>query len=148
MRQWTVTLGLLVLLVSACGASSEDPAGSSTPTASTTAPQTATPSAGATEEAALREAVQTYSDAFLTGEADASYALLSKRCQARINKDEWSAELAQAKAQFGSKQPFTSYKATVSGDLARVSYTFSVASINQDSEPWVRENGIWHEDDC
>jgi hypothetical protein len=32
--------------------------------------------------------------------------------------------------------------------LALVTYTYDKAAINQASEPWVLEDGAWHEDDC
>jgi len=40
------------------------------------------------------------------------------------------------------------YDADIAGDMARVTYTFDLAAINQDSEPWVRESGVWRQDDC
>jgi hypothetical protein len=92
--------------------------------------------------------VQEYSDAFLTGEVNRSWSLLSKRCRDRMGRDQWSRIVTAAAAQYGKGLPVRSFDATVSGDLARVSYTFDVAEINQDSEPWVREGGKWLEDDC
>jgi hypothetical protein len=44
--------------------------------------------------------------------------------------------------------PIVSYDAQVSGDHARVTYTYDVAALNQDAEPWVREEGFWKTDDC
>jgi hypothetical protein len=44
--------------------------------------------------------------------------------------------------------PVRSFVAEVSGDLARVTYTYDLKAINQDAEPWVREDGKWKEDDC
>lgn len=41
-----------------------------------------------------------------------------------------------------------SFDAQVSGDLARVTYTYSVAGINQAGQSWVREDGSWRYDDC
>jgi hypothetical protein len=35
--------------------------------------------------------------------------------------------------------PIKTYRAQVSGSLARDAYTYEVAEINQDSEPWARE---------
>jgi hypothetical protein len=49
---------------------------------------------------------------------------------------------------YGTALPIKTYDANISGDLARVTYTYDVAEINQDSEPWVKESGAWHEDDC
>ena len=89
-----------------------------------------------------------YSDAFLTGDATAAYELLSARCQARTSHTEFAGIVEAAKAQYGHALPLRSFKAQVSSDLARVTYTYDVAEINQDAEPWVREDGAWHEDDC
>jgi hypothetical protein len=36
----------------------------------------------------------------------------------------------------------------LSGDLARVTYTYSAPGIDQKKEPWLREGGKWLEDDC
>ncbi|SNY69354.1 hypothetical protein [Paractinoplanes atraurantiacus] len=49
---------------------------------------------------------------------------------------------------YGSALPMETYSAKVTGDLARVTYTYSVKAINQESEPWTREGGDWHQDDC
>lgn len=44
--------------------------------------------------------------------------------------------------------PFESFSSKISGDMARVTYTFSVKAINQTAEPWAKEGSDWHEDDC
>ena len=49
---------------------------------------------------------------------------------------------------FGDALPFKSYDAELNGNQARVTYTYTVASINQEQEPWVLEDGAWREDDC
>ncbi|MCC6269495.1 MAG: hypothetical protein IT300_18210 [Dehalococcoidia bacterium] len=95
----------------------------------------------------LRSAVEAYSKAFLTGDGRA-YDMLTARCQQRVKRSEFELILAAAKKQYGTNLPIRSYDAKVSGDLARVSYTFDVAEINQTMEPWARENGSWKEDDC
>lgn len=92
--------------------------------------------------------MQAYSDAFLKGEANAAYAMLSKRCRDRVARAEWSDIVEQAKQTYGSALPIKTFDAQVSGDMARVTYTFDLAAINQDAEPWVREGGSWREDDC
>jgi hypothetical protein len=107
------------------------------------------PSSSAPSEAdALRTNVQAYSDAYLTGQPVKAYGLLSHRCQDRTSLSEFTGLVTAAKQQFGSELPFKTYNAMISGPLARVTYTYDVASINQDQEPWVKENGHWHEDDC
>lgn len=96
----------------------------------------------------LRRAVTAYSDAFLTGKSDAAYTLFSDRCKQRTDRAEFAGIVAQAKDLYGSKLPLRSFKADISGDLARVTYTYDISAINQDSEPWVREDGEWKQDDC
>lgn len=143
------------VLVAACGSGGDTPATS--PTTPSTAAAPSTPRASATsakapstvdETSALRTTVQAYSDAYLTGKGEAAYALLSKRCQERMDRNQFVALVGQAKQMYGSALPIQTFKAEVSGDLARVTYTYSVSAINQDAEPWVRESGHWHEDDC
>jgi hypothetical protein len=107
------------------------------------------PSASAGDSAtALRTAVQAYSDAYLTGKSSTAYALLSARCRKRMSNSAFSALTSAAETTYGSALPIRSFDAEVSGDLARVTYTYDLKAINQDAEPWVREDGKWKEDDC
>ena len=109
---------------------------------------TAAPSPTDDRAALLEEAVIAYSDAFLSADANASYDLLSDRCQDRNSEATWDGLMAAVEEQFGSPLPLRSYEAEISGDFARVTYTYVVASINQDREPWVWERGGWRQDDC
>ena len=136
---------LLTLAGCGEGAQSDGAAPDGTPSASSS-PSPVTPETpDPTDE--LKQAVQAYSDAFLTGDVKA-YDLFSERCQDRTNKNEFIGILAAAKSAYGSALPLKSIDADVSGDLARVSYTYPIEAINQDSEPWVREGGTWKQDDC
>lgn len=132
-----------VLVLGGCGSSTDaDPK-------SAAADETRAPSRAPTPdaEAELRKAVQAYSDGFLTGDTD-TYDLFSKRCKDRTNRNEFIGMLMAAKGAYGSVLPFDTFKAQISGDLARVSYTYPDSAINQRSEPWVRESGSWRQDDC
>lgn len=133
--------------LSACGGSQEPgqdgPEGDTTPT--TTAPATSSSAEGGEPE--LEAAVTAYSDAFLSGDM-AAYDLLSQRCRDRTDKAAFRAILDQAKELYGSPLTIQTYEAEVSGDLARVTYTYEASALNQDSEPWVREGGEWRNDDC
>ena len=133
-------------MLAGCGGSAKEKG----PDAPATTAASPTPSATPTEDstAALKQAVTKYSDTFLTGNSDEAFALLSERCQKRMGKVEFAGIVAQAKQQYGSVLPLRTFDAEISGNLARVTYTYDVAEINQDSEPWVREGGDWHEDDC
>jgi hypothetical protein len=96
----------------------------------------------------LRDAVQAYSGAFLTGDGTASYELLSARCQEREGREEWVSLVAGAGQIYGEPLEFTGYQTEVSGDRAKVTYTFERSEINQADEPWVYEHGAWRNDDC
>jgi hypothetical protein len=100
------------------------------------------------QKAILRTAVQVYSNSYLTGKVSASYHLLSYRCRARMPIPKWTQLVTAAKSVYGSDLPIKSFKAEIHGGLARVTYTFVVRALDQDAEPWVKENGTWHEDDC
>ncbi|GAA2178852.1 hypothetical protein GCM10009785_03170 [Brooklawnia cerclae] len=154
-----VTVAASISLLAACGAApaatpSSDPSATATvlsqsAESSPVAPSPTEPAnAAESDQEALRTAAQTYSDAYLTGDGDSAYSLLSARCQARIEISEFASMVDMAKSMYGSALPFTSFSADISGDMARVTYTFSVQAINQTDEPWVKEEGTWHEDDC
>ncbi|UUW89383.1 hypothetical protein [Pimelobacter simplex] len=138
-------------LASGCGEDGEpDKAAASTPAASTPpsgARSTPSPTGGGEPGNDLRNAVQAYSDAFLSGEPTASYDLLSARCRDRHSLSYWTGVITAASDRYGEPLPIKSYAEKVSGDMARVTYTYSVAEINQTDEPWVNENG-WKNDDC
>jgi hypothetical protein len=108
----------------------------------------ASPAAAAAADGGLKAAVQAYSDAFLTGDGKTAYGLLSQQCRKRTTLAEFSSMLDTAKQLYGSALPIETFSASISGDLARVTYTYTIKAINQDHEPWVREDGDWHEDDC
>jgi len=132
-----IAVALLGLLAS-CGGSEKPSAPS--PSAS------AAPN-GSADDDSLRDAVQAYSDAFLTGEA-AAFDMLSKRCRDRVGKAEFLGILDTAKSTYGSAIPIKSFDADIQGTLARVTYTYDLKAINQDAEPWTRESGKWKQDDC
>lgn len=116
------------------------------PTMALTMPPLATAATGiATDE--LRDAVEAYSDAFLTGDASA-YEILSPRCRDRFSADQFEVLLDTAKSLYGSALVIRSFSAEVSGALARATYTYDVSVINQSAEPWTREAGESKQDDC
>lgn len=96
----------------------------------------------------LRTAVEVYSNSYLTGRPLASYHLLSFRCRARLPISQWTRLVTAAKKEYGSELPIKTFRARVHGDLARATYTFDVRALDQKSQPWVKENGTWHKDDC
>ena len=149
-----IILGAAVCFVLAgCGGpgdTSSAPVAAAPAVAESPATAAATPAATATAAAhdELKAAVQAYSDAFLTGDGKTAYGLLSQRCRKRATLDEFTGVVEAAKQTYGSALPMKTFTASVSGDLARVTYTYAIKAIDQDSEPWVREGGRWHEDDC
>lgn len=152
LRTWLAVIPLL--LASACsGGSDGDDRGDDSPpaTAEATTPEPQADEPESEEpgaESAIREAARAYSDAFLTGDADAAYELFSERCKARTDETEFASSVSVASGMYGDPLPFATFEADVSGDMARVTYTYADApEINQDSEPWVNENG-WRQDDC
>lgn len=146
MMRFLAPLAMVALALTACGGGNEPSAHRSTPSPAAVTSASPTPTKAAVPP--LRSAVKAYSDAYLTGDAKGAYALLSARCQKRMSAPEFRAIVAQARDLYGSALPIKTYHADVQGDLARVSYTYDVSAINQDSEPWVLEDGAWHEDDC
>jgi hypothetical protein len=110
--------------------------------------QTSSASAAAPTRDALEAAVHAYSDAFLSGDAEAAWNLLSTRCRDRVARSDFNATV-QAAAKLYSKSVMSDLVVDeLSGPLARVTYEYDNAAINQDHEPWVFEDGSWHEDDC
>lgn len=97
---------------------------------------------------AIRKAATTYSDAFLSGDADAAYGALSARCKDRIGEVEFTSVVQAAKDTYGSALKFKTFEAEVNGRQARVTYTYAISAINQTDEPWVKEDGRWRQDDC
>lgn len=53
-----------------------------------------------------------------------------------------------AESMYGGALPFRSFSSKTSGDVAQVTYTFSVKAINRAAEPWTDGGSDWHEDDC
>lgn len=153
-----VALASVAFGLSGCGGGDEPTAGGDTAASSQSpssgaadAPSVAPPapaSKAPNGEAALRTAVEAYSNAYLSGNGVAAHALLSERCKERLGLEAMKGLTLAAKETYGV-QPIASYKTDdLAGDLARVTYTYSVPVINQTKEPWVREDGAWHQDDC
>lgn len=100
-----------------------------------------------TADVALRVAVEDYSEAYLGGDAEAAYALLSARCQDRLSRDEFAVMVAAARETYGPT-PIRSLEVEVDGDMAQATYTYPVAALDQTAEPWVYEQLGWKQDDC
>lgn len=138
-----------LLVLAGCGSSapaavtSQSPS-TARPATSEAAKQTPVPAA----DTALRSAVQAYSDAYLSGDGKQAYNLLSNRCRLRHTLGEFSYLVSQAKLLYGNPIPLKTFKAHISDDMARVTYTYSISGINQTDQPWIRESSGWHDDNC
>lgn len=146
MRIRTITAAAAIaaaVTLTGCSSSSSD--GTATP--SSTAPA-ATKAAADNGKAALTAAVRAYSDAYFKPDSHAAGALLSDRCRAQISADVYDATLTQAVATYGHQAISTITVDSLSGDMARVTYTYTVPALDQHAQPWVREAGAWHYDAC
>ncbi|WP_431878295.1 hypothetical protein [Micromonospora marina] len=152
-RKSMIVMPLFLLSLTACGSDADKPEASPSSTspapAATVAEAAASPTAQAAgEEAELGQAVVAYSDAFLDGKPTVGYELFSARCKERVTLSEFTGMLTAAKQMYGKAMPLKTFEAQISGDLARVTYTYDVPALNQNKEPWVREDGKWKQDDC
>jgi hypothetical protein len=137
-------------LLLGCGVQTDTETRTGAPATSEAAPTTSvqTQASAPAREDELRVAVQGYSDGFLGGNPTAAYQYFSARCKEKVSLSYFTGIVTAAKVTYGSVLPMASYDAQVSGDLARVTYTYDVVALNQDAEPWVREEGLWKTDDC
>ncbi|MFD6968367.1 hypothetical protein [Streptomyces sp. NPDC059949] len=118
-----------------------DPAPAASPTA---AAPTADPA-----RADLEKAVRAYSAAYFKPDGATAYATLSKRCQGKAGDAELFAGIVDTAAKaYGKQEIQTLTIDQLAGDMARVSYTYSVPKLNQTSQPWAREGGAWKYDGC
>jgi hypothetical protein len=149
--RWTFVV--LAVVLAACSSGGSNTSGTTT-SGETSSPATlssATSSSGAVSDSTshdLEVAVRAYSAAYLSGDGDTAYRMLSARCRNRVAHDQFVGEVSQAKKLYGTAEMQTFSIDQSSGGLARVTYTYDQPAINQVSEPWVLEDGSWHEDDC
>lgn len=108
------------------------------------APSSQSPSA-VTED--VRRAAQAWWDEILTGQGNAAFQLLSRRCQA-IDPSFLGQVNELANRITGGPQPFLTFTAYIHGDRARATYTFRTSALNQHRDPWVLEDGGWRWDGC
>ncbi|MFD4642471.1 nuclear transport factor 2 family protein [Lentzea sp. NPDC058436] len=105
-------------------------------------------SSAAPDNTALEQQVRAYSTAFLAGDGDAAYDLLSQRCKERNTRPNFVTLVQQAGTTYGPQEMRSLKVDQAAGDLARVTYTYDRAELDQRGEPWVRESGVWRIDDC
>jgi hypothetical protein len=134
----------VLVALAGCG-SKEQP--TVTTTHDETSATTAAPTVKKDSSAELEAAVRAYSAAFLSGRIEA-YELLSERCKQRMPRAGFLEVLAAASQLYGPQEIVSLKVDQIAGDLARVTSTYANSELDQRSEPWVRENGVWRVDDC
>jgi hypothetical protein len=144
-------------LLAGCSSSSSDDKASPSPTSTSpavTTPATVqattpTPTTSAGDDkAALVDAVRAYSAAFFKPDPASGWALLSKGCKDTTSRTAYAAELTAAVKVYGHQQVKTVTVDQIAGGLARVSYTYSVPTLDQNRQPWALEDGAWKYDGC
>lgn len=143
----TALAASLLALLTGCSGASEKPRANGD-NAVTTSSVTQADLNNDADRASLRSAVESYSSAYLSGDAERARALLSARCQQRISLDELRALATGAKGLYGTAKMTSFEITTLSGPLARVTYRYDVPAIDQLDEPWARQDGQWRNDDC
>lgn len=127
----TLAVALLSATLSACSAD----------------PENASDTTSADQQAALRDAVTAYSDAWFSGDDEEAFSLLSQRCIAQVARGQFAVAVRATGRMYGTPRDFT-YEATIQGEDARVSRTYDNAVFDSADEPWVFESGHWHLDTC
>lgn len=100
------------------------------------------------ERARLEESVRSYSAAYLGGRPESAYALLSARCRDRLSLAELTAATTAAQRLYGGARMTALEVETLEGSLARVTYHYDNPALDQQAEPWTKEDGQWRQDDC
>jgi hypothetical protein len=140
-----ITAMATTFLLAACTSSgSEDPGLQAETTKAATPTATPTP---ADPAEGLEDAVETYSNDFLSGRGVAAYDQLTQKCKDSVAKSEFISISTEANDTYGNL-PIKSYEADVEGTVAKVTYTYDNAEIDQTDEQWIKEDGVWKNDDC
>lgn len=144
-RTTAVMATAAVAVLAGCSSGS---GGKAAPDTTASSGQTAAPAAADDGTAALTAAVHAYSDAYFKPDPDAGYRLLSARCQQTTTATAYGATLRAAVAAYGHQDVQAVTVDQIGGDMARVTYTYTVPALTQTGQPWVREDGAWHYDAC
>ncbi|MFF1957976.1 hypothetical protein ACFVWX_13420 [Streptomyces sp. NPDC058220] len=147
MRTRTIALAAVLLAtLTACSSSDDGKASSKT---NRNKPATAPKQKPTSEDAGdLEKAVRAYSIAYFKPDAEAAYSALSARCREEISDLVFKPVVEAAAKDYGKQEIKTLTVDQLSGDLARVSYTYSVPKLDQKQQPWAREGGVWRYDAC
>ncbi|MFC8360743.1 hypothetical protein ACFUIY_12820 [Streptomyces griseorubiginosus] len=141
-----------LLALTACSSGSDDGADPTPSTSATVEIPTTTPTdtlALADDEGNLARVVETYTSLYFAGEGEPAYVFLSKRCKAKADPAVFEATVEEAAKDYGPGHVPKDVRATVSGDMARVSYKVQgLPKFDQQAQPWTREGGDWKYDAC
>ena len=132
-----VGAGIGFFVLSACTSNDDSPP---MPDISLTAPLS--------DARALETAVRRYAETSFSGDAKGAYELLSDRCKEMVPFAEFRRETADSMRMYRGTKVINYTEGSREGSRAKISVTLSRPEINQDFEPWVRDPGGWHEDDC
>ena len=100
------------------------------------------------DKAALEKAYRDYIAAFLDGDGETAYALLSQRCQDKETLAEFT-DIAQSAATIYGQVDYTIDSVTVNGDHGTVDATYAVEALNSSGgSTWLLEDGEWRSDKC
>jgi hypothetical protein len=147
-RTTAVMAAAAVAVLAGCSSSGSSSDDATAPATTASSGQTAAPAAADDGEAALTAAVKAYSAAYFKPDPGAGYRLLSARCQRQTTADVYGAEVRAAVATYGHQQVQAVTVDQIGGDMARVTYTYTVPALTQTGQPWVREGGAWRYDAC
>ncbi|MFJ8885319.1 hypothetical protein ACIRJR_18190 [Streptomyces sp. NPDC102402] len=147
----TLPAGLSVLAAVLVTLTSCSAGPGATPSASRSAASPAASSAAPVDSGALESSVRTYVKAYYEPDAGAAYALLSARCRKEWSEASFQSlvdRAAQTAEQLG--KAYTLRRLSVDDihpDIAQVTYGVGEPQYDETS-PWVREDGEWHNDLC
>lgn len=140
-----VAAAALLALTGCSDATPSEPKAVDKPASSPTAEQPKADPA----RADLEKAVRAYSAAYFKPDGAAAYTTLSKRCATKAGDADLFAGIVDTAAKaYGKQEIQTLTVDQLAGDMARVSYTYAVPKLNQTSQPWAREGGVWKYDGC
>lgn len=147
MRTRTAAAALLLasLALAGCSTTADNPPATA---ASKPGASAATDKPADDGRAALEAAVRAYSKAYFGQDIDGAYGALSKRCAAKVSRPMYAGAIKATVGTLGKHEIKTLTVDQISGDLARVTYTYDVPKLSQSGQPWAREGGAWKYDAC
>ncbi|RKN08976.1 hypothetical protein [Streptomyces radicis] len=108
-----------------------------------------TPTVDPVQRAALEEAVAAYVLASFVPAPDDAAGLLSQRCRDFLDLHAFTVELRGAVDEHGAGLTARDIRPVITGHTATVSYGVAdIPALAVEGEPWIRENGEWHNDGC